>query len=206
MAPEQPLPPRYLPSEGEPFTIHHLFQMPEDKVRYEVLEGTLLVSPWPAIRHQAVRDELRLRLKVSAPPKTKVFTDVTVRLKSDATAFVPDIVVIRPGVKLGDRGFLEAEDVLAVVEVVSPGSTGADRKFKPAIYAGAGIPYFWRVEPMRFRELLPGEQPPVVLVHELDEESGSYRLAERLAAGRKGRVTVPYPLEFDPADLLPQDD
>ncbi|MCO5987112.1 Uma2 family endonuclease [Actinoallomurus spadix] len=205
VAPEQPLPPRYLPGEGEPFTIHHLLEMPGDKVRYELFEGALLVSPWPAIKHQAIRDELRLCLKNSAPRGGNVFTDVTVRLGSDVTAFVPDIVVIRPQVKLGDRGFLETEDVLAVVEVVSPGSAGTDRRFKPTLHAGAGIPCFWLVEPQRFRGIQPGEQPPVVLVHELDEESGSYRLAERLAGGAKGRITLPYPVEFDPAELLPQD-
>ncbi|MEV5746456.1 hypothetical protein AB0L00_01435 [Actinoallomurus sp. NPDC052308] len=37
-------------------------------------------------------------------------------------------------------------------------------------------------------------------------ESGSYRRAERLAGGAKGRVTPPFPVEFDPAELLPQDD
>ncbi|MCO5967951.1 hypothetical protein [Actinoallomurus soli] len=44
-----------------------------------------------------------------------------------------------------------------------------------------------------------------MLVHAIDEKRGSYRLAERLAGGTKSRVTLPYPVEFDPAEPLPQD-
>ena len=37
-------------------------------------------------------------------------------------------------------------EVLLAVEIVSPGSLAMDRILKPALYAEAGIPYFWRVE------------------------------------------------------------
>jgi Uma2 family endonuclease len=33
-----------------------------------------------------------------------------------------------------------------VVEVVSPSTTAIDRAVKPAMYADAGIPVYWRVE------------------------------------------------------------
>ncbi|MCO5994599.1 hypothetical protein NE234_14610 [Actinoallomurus sp. WRP9H-5] len=52
----------------------------------------------------------------------------------------------------------------------------------------------------------PREQPPVVLVHAIDEETWSYRLVERLAGETKSRVTLPCPVESDPAELLPEDD
>jgi Uma2 family endonuclease len=39
-----------------------------------------------------------------------------------------------------------SHEVLLAVEIVSPTSVGMDRITKPAIYAGAGIPCYWRVE------------------------------------------------------------
>lgn len=37
-------------------------------------------------------------------------------------------------------------EVTLAVEVVSPGSESQDRREKPAEYASAGIPHYWRVE------------------------------------------------------------
>ncbi|WP_252779990.1 hypothetical protein [Actinoallomurus rhizosphaericola] len=45
-----------------------------------------------------------------------------------------------------------------------------------------------------------------MLVHAIDEETWSYRLVERLAGETKSRVTLPCPVESDPAELLPEDD
>jgi Uma2 family endonuclease len=39
-----------------------------------------------------------------------------------------------------------AHEVILAVEIVSPTSVGMDRITKPAIYAGAGIPFYWRIE------------------------------------------------------------
>jgi hypothetical protein len=36
--------------------------------------------------------------------------------------------------------------VTAVVEIVSPSTVSIDRAVKPAMYAEAGIPVYWRVE------------------------------------------------------------
>ncbi|MFI5621619.1 Uma2 family endonuclease [Streptomyces sp. NPDC051567] len=36
--------------------------------------------------------------------------------------------------------------VLIVVEIASPSTRVTDRKMKPALYAAAGIPYYWRLE------------------------------------------------------------
>ncbi len=62
-----------------------------------------------------------------------------------------------------------------VVEVVSPSSHSMDRLTKPTLYAAAGIPACWRVEP---------EEGPAVHVYRLDAEaygpSGVARPAEPL--------------------------
>jgi Uma2 family endonuclease len=42
--------------------------------------------------------------------------------------------------------FVVPEQVALVVEVVSPGTRRRDRLEKPAEYAAAGIPHYWRIE------------------------------------------------------------
>jgi hypothetical protein len=46
-------------------------------------------------------------------------------------------------------------------------------------------------------------QVPIVLAHELHE--GTYRLVECLSAGRPRKIMRPFPVEFDPAELLGED-
>jgi Uma2 family endonuclease len=77
--------------------------------------------------------------------------------------------------------------VLLAVEVMSPSSVSNDRVSKPAQYAAAGIPHFWRLEP-----------GPVLCTYAL---AGSvYRETGRFT----GDVLLeePVPLRFDLAALL----
>jgi Uma2 family endonuclease len=191
------------PTEGEPFTLYQLFDMPDNSVKYEVIDGEIVMSPSPSSDHQELGAELWLALRSAAPPDVRVFLGMTVRLRRDEDGPVPDITILRPGVKRRGRKFFEAEDVLALIEIVSPQNTRMDRILKPMMYAAVGIPYYWRVELSDFPGRKTDEQVPVVLVHELVSES--YRAMERLSAGQKGRLTLPFPVEFDPADLLPGD-
>ncbi|MFD0741217.1 Uma2 family endonuclease [Phytohabitans flavus] len=64
-----------------------------------------------------------------------------------------------------------AREFELVVEVVSPDSRAADRVNKPAVYADAGIPEYWRVE-----EADDGE--PVIYQHKLVHVAGGARYAE----------------------------
>lgn len=98
----------------------------------------------PGALHQRFTDRLRTLLESVAPAGVEVLTGVGVRLRDDDTGFVPDVVVRRGGDP--DAVVFEPKDLLAVVEVVSPGSRRKDRISKPAEYAAAAIPCYWRVE------------------------------------------------------------
>jgi Uma2 family endonuclease len=43
-------------------------------------------------------------------------------------------------------GWLAADDVLLVVEIISPGSEGMDRVTQRKEFAAAGIPQYWTVD------------------------------------------------------------
>ena len=186
-------------AHGAPFTVHDLFTMPDDGQRYEVQDGSLIVSPPLSGRHQVIADEIRALLKAAAPAGIHAVSGIAIRLGDDRTGRVPDVSVIstRPASLTGG---VEPRQALAVVEVVSPGSVTTDRITKPAIYAAAGIPCFWRVEPSRFPGQRKDDSLPVVLVHRLAGDH--YELVARLSAGTTGTVDVPFPVTFDPATLL----
>ena len=189
--------------EKRPYTIDDLLELDDGYHRFELLDGTLIMSPAPGYDHQQFSASLHMLLTRHAPKGIRVHIAGDVRLfGGNENGLVPDHVITRAGVSTRGRTWLDAEEVLCVVEVVSPGSRRLDRVTKPSAYADAGIPFLWRVELTPFPGQLH-EQVPVILVHELRD--GRYRLIERLAAGAAGKIMHPFPVEFDPAELLDEE-
>lgn len=181
-----------------PYTVEDLFEMPADGNRYEVLEGALIVSPSPDSWHQFFGDELRTLLQAAAPRGIYVVTALTLRLGSNRTGLIPDVVVTTADLTRRPR-LLDPDEILAVVEIVSPSSGSRDRVLKPDRYASFGIACYWRVELDPF----PGQDEaklPVVLVHQRD--GSGYREVQRLAAGETGTAALPYPVRLDPGAIL----
>ncbi|MFI6520997.1 Uma2 family endonuclease [Spirillospora sp. NPDC050679] len=192
------LSPANLPSR--PYTIHDVVELNRDRwPRYEVLGGTLVVSPAPMSDHQIFSDNLQTLLAVNAPDREITLSAPNLRLARDENGVIPDLVVFPPETDTVRRTWFEADETLAVVEIVSPGNRLNDRVTKPVVYAESGIPFYVRVELAPF----PGQgggRLPIVLVHEL--RTGAYQEVERLTAGRPGTLTRPFAVGFDPADLL----
>ena len=131
------------PGYGEGFTIDDLDRMPDDGHRYELLDGTLIVSPAPGMPHQRVVAVLITMLEQACPEDLVVFPNVNVRLDT-ATALEPDVVVARPDDPAGAR--LVGPPLLAV-EVLSPDSALRDLNLKKAAYERYGVPSYWVVDP-----------------------------------------------------------
>lgn len=114
--------------------------------RIEIVDGRVTFRASPSYEHQIIAWNLRGALREKLPEGYAVATDLDVRLR-DVPLLVrkPGVVVFR---KEGWNGKspLRGDTVVMVAEVVSPGSVTVDRVDKPAEYAAAGIPYFWRVE------------------------------------------------------------
>ncbi|MEV0993523.1 Uma2 family endonuclease [Nonomuraea sp. NPDC050202] len=173
-----------------PFTVEDLLEFPDDGNRYELFNGSLLVSPAPTPRHQRVITRLLLILQTAAPPGLECLTTVNVR-RSNENLFIPHLVVVPEQVSEGVDLMYSPSDLLLAVEVVSPSSKTHDRATKVAAYAEAGIPIYWRVEPM---------EGPTVYVYELDGNSYSGPVAHK--AGTRLSSAAPFPVTFDPADLM----
>lgn len=126
-----------------PWTEQDWAALPESMGRVELLDGALVVSPFPAVAHQRLVRNLARALEMAAPAGFEVFDGLNVRVGRDRI-MIPDIVVLdEPGL---DAVIIEPGPVALVVEVTSPSNAWVDRQVKPEAYARAGIPYFLRVD------------------------------------------------------------
>jgi Uma2 family endonuclease len=115
-----------------------------DGRRYELLEGTLLISSPPPSHHQRVVLNLAHQLAVALPDHLEVLVGpFPVGLSAD-TELSPDVLVALAE-DFSDRD-LPCAPFLAV-EVASRASRHLDLQVKKARYEAAGTPYYWVVDP-----------------------------------------------------------
>ncbi|MEV7985174.1 Uma2 family endonuclease [Micromonospora sp. NPDC085948] len=130
------------------WTTDDLDRIPDDNRRRELLDGILLVPPPPRTTHQQVTARLMAALDDMAPDGYDGVHGVEVRL-SDRRTFVPDGVILHAADDEDHRHWYAPRDVVLAVEVVGEGTETLDRLVKPALYAQAGIPFYWRIETQR---------------------------------------------------------
>lgn len=189
MATKEPAARRTVLQGEPPFTVDDLLKFPDDGNRYELFNGSLLVSPSPAPLHQRAIFRLGRILEEAAPLEFEPLPEVNLRA-SDRDFFIPDLVVVRTKTVDQTPLMFAPRDFLLVVEMVSPSTQARDRHLKKAAYAAAGIPLYWRIE------LSEG---PSVYVHELAGDE--YKPAERHDAGEVANLLAPFEVSFDPAAL-----
>ena len=81
--------------QSRPLTARDLAAMPDDGHRYEIVDGTLVVTPAPSWRHQRAVVRLVTALAGAAPADLEVLTaPFDVRLADD-TVLQPDVLVCR---------------------------------------------------------------------------------------------------------------
>ncbi|HEV7965438.1 MAG TPA: Uma2 family endonuclease [Actinoplanes sp.] len=131
------------PPDG--WTVDDLGRLPDGGHRRELIDGILLLEPRPAPPHEAVAALLCARVGALCPPGHAMTHDVEVRF-SDRRCFTPDVAVMLAGAGPRHATWLAPREVLIAIEIVAPTSLLMDRITKPALYAAAGIPYYWRVE------------------------------------------------------------
>src|SRR5262249_43827461 len=153
-----------------PFTVDLLFELPDNGLRYEVLGGSLVVSPQPTPAHNLIADRLGRILAALLPRDCEAITNTAVRLPN-GDGPVPDLVVTSAYPEDHPKG-LPAELVPTVFEVVSKSNAMTDRVVKTELYAEAGIPCYWRVEQRPWREHF-GPVPAIVV--RLRDPDGEWR-------------------------------
>jgi Uma2 family endonuclease len=154
------MPPR---AKGRRATYDDVLAAPEWVVA-EVVGGELRTSPRPSPRHAYAETQLATLLNnpfgrgSGGPGGWIVLAEPELHLEGDAAILVPDLAAWRrerlPA--LPEEAFMRlAPDW--VCEILSPVSAAFDRERKLPIYARAGVPYAWLVDPiLRTLEVLAG--------------------------------------------------
>ena len=179
------------PVGSGPLTVRDLEGMPDDGRRYELMDGTLVVSPAPGFRHQRIVYLLFGVLEAACPRGLSV-------VGAPFAVHFGDSVELQPDLLVGRRSDFTATDLPVsprlVVEVLSPSTALIDLNAKRAMYARMGVPWYWVVDPNDLR----------FTVFELID--GVYRESAQIAADSEFVVAEPFPVRFVPSQLLSEPD
>ena len=145
----QPIDRRWPPPQGE-WTYDDYARLPDNGMRYEVIEGDLYMSPAPRPRHQRAVGRLYTKLANYLESRSlgeALMSPIDVRFPDVADPVQPDIVFI-PADRadmVADKWIEGVPDLL--IEVLSPSNPGHDRRIKFGAYARAGVREYWIVDP-----------------------------------------------------------
>jgi Uma2 family endonuclease len=190
MAAEAIAPPLRRPSAGiDGWTVDDLAAFPDDGLRYEIVDGVLLVSPSPTWPHQRALRELTDLLRAACPPHLEVFFAPLDWQPAANRSFQPDLMVV-PRLSYADP----TPRPVLVVEILSPSTARIDRTLKFSAYADAGVPQYWIVDPGT------ADTQPTVEVYDLVD--GAYFMQGKASGDDELSVTGPVPVRVTPATLV----
>jgi Uma2 family endonuclease len=143
-------PARHLnPPVGGRWTIADYEGLPDDGLRYELINGELRMTPAPNLAHQtsSLRIVHHLYILIEHSGLGRVFAaPVDVEL-GPATIVQPDIVVVLHGsaARLSEQRIIGPPDL--IVEITSPSTASYDRREKRDLYANVGVREYWIADP-----------------------------------------------------------
>lgn len=174
----------------QPWTIDDLVGLPDGN-RYEILDGSLLVSPSPAVPHLDTVYRLRRRLEAQAPSHLAVVENAGLLIREGRSFFVPDLTIVPIAALDRPDASLKAPDGLLVVEVLSKSNAARDLVVKRHEYAAGGIPQYWMVS--------RDDRTLTVLTRPQPDEG--YLVSAVVTAGERFETDDPFPVSLDPADF-----
>lgn len=169
------------------WTVADLDRLPDDGLRYELVDGALLVSPSPPPIHQRVSRNLVRLLEDACPDELEVFAAPLDFRPTQRRSFQPDVLVVRREDVLGER--LTGTPLL-VVEILSRSTRVRDTTLKRVVYAESGVPTYWLLD----------HSTPSLTVLALRGET--YEQTALVTGDEVHRATAPYPAVVRPGDLL----
>lgn len=179
-------------SLGRTWTFDDLQDLPDDVDRrcFEIIDGSLVVSPTADYRHETIVEELRALLRTAGMPPFRPLGSMSIDL--EPSYLVPDVVVVDTERVSGNPKKLDPSSIALAVEIVSPGSRTMDRLVKPTKYAQFGVPHYWRVE-----------TDPLITVTAYDLDGDTYREIGTWGPGQTLSVERPFPVRI-PVDAIPR--
>ena len=168
-------------------TYDDLRAMPDDGHRYELVDGTLIVTPAPKIPHQRVVGRLIVVLSQAAPDEYEVLPAPVDYVVSERTVLQPDVLVARRS-ELGLDNLRRAP--VLVVEVLSGSTRRIDLGTKRLAFEAAGVPSYWLVDP---------DEPGLIV---LELAGGHYEEVARVSGDEAWTAVRPFPVRIVPTELV----
>lgn len=175
------------PLEPNEYTVADLEATPDDGIRYELIDGQMLVTPVPAPLHQIASIALCWALKLSCPAEYRVLAAPVDYRPTKKRSLQPDVLVVR---KDDVEPAHIQEPPLLLVEVLSPSTRSTDLILKRALYQQAGVPSYWLFD------------PDVQELTVLELEDGVYVERARVKGDEAFETTTPYDVRVVPAELV----
>ena len=130
-------------------TYEEFRELPDDGKRYELIRGEVHLTPSPATKHQLTLFNLSGSLFVyskRSPVGVVAVAPLDVRLSHD-TAVQPDLIFVSNArANIIRENYIDGAPDL-VVEILSPSTAAHDRATKLTLYAEAGVPEVWLLDP-----------------------------------------------------------
>jgi Uma2 family endonuclease len=177
---------------GERYTRDDLEHLPDDGRRYELIDGTLIVSAAPGKVHQRAAGAMFVLLRQACPTAFEVFMAPFAVALAEDTELQPDIVVAREK-DLTEKELLGAPAL--AVEVLSHSTKLIDLNVKKERLRRAGTPVYWVVDPVA----RPAEAR--LIAWELDA-GGAYQQVADVSGEQVFEAKLPFPVRVVPADLV----
>lgn len=135
-----------LPDVGTDLTVDDLERLPKaEGYEYELDEGRLRIVAAAAMRNW--HGEMAFRITSWFRQREQAaFPEVGIVL-ADRTTRTPDVGVFWSRPATSGKAYYPAKAYSILVEIISPDSRHDERFVKPLLYAEAGVPTYWLVEP-----------------------------------------------------------
>ena len=176
-----------MPREPAEWTVDDLDHLPDDGLQYELLDGILLVSPAPVVRHQLVSANLYMLLRMGCPADLVVLYAPLDWQPDRRTSLQPDLLVVRRE-DIEERNI--TKPLVLAVEILSPSSARKDAVLKRSKYQDSGVAHYWIVDPVE----------PSALA--LDLVDGVYRTVGQAIGSESIALDRPFPVTIVPSALI----
>ena len=136
-----------MPERIDRWTLSELHRLPEDGNRYELVRGSLFVTPPPSYAHQRIASVLAALLQPYVAEHGLggvCFPRSVVRFGRESEV-EPDLMV-RPVPHPLPTSWEDAPLPILVVEITSGATRRRDRVEKRSLYRDASIPEYWMID------------------------------------------------------------
>jgi Uma2 family endonuclease len=132
-------------------TYEDYLTLPDDGNKYEILEGEIIMTPAPSIKHQTILRNLFLLIHsyVEEQKMGQVFFAPVDVILSDHTVLEPDLLFVANENRnlIKERGIFGPPDLCA--EIISKSTAYYDLNDKKMLFAKHGVKEYWLVDQYR---------------------------------------------------------